>query len=231
MKILIAVAHADDETLGCYSVLRTAGCDVRILHATDSTPLPLRYAEQAGYGSVAEYRIARRAEMLAALAVLRCDEARWTQLPFADQDAPRNVTAIRETALSFGADRIYTHAYEGGHPDHDAVAFALRGLAEVWEFPLYHASEVGEFAPGGFIVGEAAETVDLSGELREGKRRTLDCFHSQQRVIQRIPIGVEWFRPMRAYDFSKPPHEGPLYYEIRQHGWMWPEWREAVSTS
>ena len=29
---------------------------------------------------------------------------------------------------SFGADRVYTHAYEGGHPDHDAVALALAWL-------------------------------------------------------------------------------------------------------
>jgi N-acetylglucosamine malate deacetylase 2 len=223
VRILIAVAHADDETLGCFSLLK--GDDVWILHATDSTPLHPRYAEKAGYASVPEYRTARREEMFRALATGGVDPARWEALEIADQDAPRHVATIREAVLAYGADRIYTHAYEGGHPDHDALAFALRGLPNLWEFPLYRASATGEFETGGFLNGggSSVEVADV-----ESKRRMLACFASQVRVIERFPLDSEWFRPMKDYDFSKPPHEGPLYYEIRQHGWDWRSWRDAM---
>jgi N-acetylglucosamine malate deacetylase 2 len=224
MRILIAVAHADDETLGCFSLLK--GKEAWILHATDSTPLHPRYAEKAGYSSVADYRAARRLEMLRALEAGRIDPSRWRALEIADQEAPRNVAAIREAVLSYDADRVYTHAYEGGHPDHDALAFALRGLPNVWEFPLYRASASGEFETGGFLDGRGGSRVEV--EDPSGKQRMLACFASQMRVIQRFPLDAEWFRPMKAYDFAKPPHQGPLYYEIRQHGWDWTSWRDAV---
>ena len=43
---------------------------------------------------------------------------------------------------------VLTHAYEGGHPDHDAVAFAVhraarRTSAAVVEMPFYHAGPDG----------------------------------------------------------------------------------------
>ena len=228
MRILIAVAHADDETLGCFSVLLSSPeSEVRILHATNSAPLDPRYALKAGFTSVAEYEAARRAEMFDALATAGLDAGCWTHLAIPDQGAPGNAAAIREAVVRMQADRIFTHAYEGGHPDHDAVAFALRGLPNLWEFPLYHASADGVFEASTFIEGEAEVTVDLSLEHQQAKRRMLDCFRSQQQVIERFPIHRELFRPMRDYDFSKPPHAGPLYYEIRQHGWTWPEWRRA----
>jgi len=226
VRILIAVAHADDETLGCFFVLN--GPDVSILHATDSTPLHPRYAAKAGYSSIADYRAARRTEMLGAIEAGGVDPARWKALKIADQEAPRNVAAIREAVLSYGADRIYTHAYEGGHPDHDALAFALRGLANVWEFPLYRASSSGEFETGGFLDGGGFR---VGVEDVDGKRRMLACFGSQTRVIERFPLEWEWFRPMKSYDFERPPHDGALYYEIRGHGWDWKSWREAVSSA
>jgi hypothetical protein len=43
-----------------------------------------------------------------------------------------------------------------------------------------------------------------------------------------FPIDREQFRPAPKYDFSRPPHEGPLYYEIRKLGWTWTEWRRAT---
>ena len=39
----------------------------------------------------------------------------------------------------------------------------------------------------------------------------------------------ELFRPMSAYDFTRPPHPGELYYEQRKLGWTWPEWRAAIT--
>ncbi|MBL8236718.1 MAG: PIG-L family deacetylase [Bryobacterales bacterium] len=227
MRILIAVAHADDETLGCFSVLSDPAHEVHILHVTDSAPRDLKYAIRSGFLSRAAYLAARRKETMAVLATAGIPESRYHCLGFADQEAPLHLGAIRAYVAAFNAERIYTHAYEGGHPDHDAVALALAGLPNLWEFPLYHAHGA-EFVPHSFIAGPAGVAVPLDPGQQRRKRSWLDCFASQQRVIGMFPIDHEQFRPAPAYDFSRPPHEGPLYYEIRKLGWTWPQWRKAT---
>lgn len=232
MRVLIAVAHADDEVLGCFSVM--ASCEeheVFVLHATNSTPLNPMYATRAGFATIGEYEIARRAEMLCALDAAGFPRERWRALPIADQGTPDHVSAIREAAASYQADVIYTHAYEGGHPDHDAMAYAMSVFPNVVEFPIYHADEAGEMRCGRFYDGEASEVVALGGELLARKRAALDCFATQQRVIVRLPATPELFRPMRKYDFDKPPHEGRLYYEVRGHGWTWADWHRHIIVS
>jgi len=227
MRILVAVAHADDETLGCFSVLRAHGPDVHILHATDSAPRDLKYAWRSGFATRASYQAARHAELEGLLAKAGIPENRYHCLGLADQEAPVYWPQIRKYVQEFGADRVYTHAYEGGHPDHDAVALALTGLPNVWEFPLYHAFGA-EFVPHSFVDGEAETVVEFSPEEQREKREWLACFPSQKRVLDLFPVERELFRPARAYDFSKPPHEGELYYERRKLGWTWPEWRKAT---
>ncbi|MEO6758937.1 MAG: PIG-L family deacetylase [Saprospiraceae bacterium] len=227
MRILIAVAHADDETLGCFSVLRDPAADVHIVHATDSAPRDLKYAWRSGFATRAGYQAARREELLTMLRKAGIPEERYHCLGLADQEAPVYWPQIRSYVEAFGADRVYTHAYEGGHPDHDAVALALAGLPNVWEFPLYHGHGA-EFVPHSFLEGEAETVVRFDGEQQVAKRAWLDCFPSQKRVLDLFPTDHEMFRPMRAYDFTRPPHEGELYYERRKLGWTWGEWRKAT---
>ena len=61
--------------------------------------------------------------------------------------------AVRAEILGFRPEVVLTHPYEGGHPDHDAVAFAvwaaLRGMREedrpeIVEAAGYHAGTGGE---------------------------------------------------------------------------------------
>ena len=231
MRVLVAVAHADDEVLGCFSVMASSEHDVHVLHATNSTPLNPMYATRAGFATIGEYEAARRAEMLAALDAAGFPRERWRALPIADQGTPKHVREIREAMASYEPDVIYTHAYEGGHPDHDAMAYAASAFPNVVEFPIYHASAEGEMRSGRFHEGEPEETVVLAGDLLARKQAALDRFATQQRVIVRLPVDREIFRPMRKYDFNKPPHEGPLYYEIRGHGWTWPEWHRHIINS
>lgn len=227
MRILVAVAHADDETLGCFSVLNDHPAEVHILHATDSAPRDPKYALRSGFATRANYQEARRAELLAVLAKAGIPEDRYHCLGLADQEAPIHWRQIRSHVEAFNADRVYTHAYEGGHPDHDAVALALAGLPNVWEFPLYHAHG-GEFVPHSFLDGAAERVVEFDGDQQRAKRSWLDCYTSQQRVIDLFPVVREMFRPMHAYDFLQPPHPGELYYEKRKLGWTWLEWRDAT---
>jgi hypothetical protein len=60
--------------------------------------------------------------------------------------------------------------------------------------------------------------VDASAEEVERKRRMIAAYASQAEMLAQFDAGVEWLRPMAAYDFSRPPHEGVLNYEA----WLWP---------
>jgi hypothetical protein len=44
-----------------------------------------------------------------------------------------------------------------------------------------------------------------------------ECFSSQAKVLRGFDIAVERFRRAPRYDFTRPPHEGPLHYE--RLGW------------
>ncbi|MBM3785635.1 MAG: PIG-L family deacetylase [Acidobacteria bacterium] len=227
MRILVAVAHADDETIGCFSVLTEPGNEIFVLHGTDSAPRNLKYALRAGFLTRDAYKVARRNEVRQALTMAGIPESRHVQLDIADQESPLHWQEIRRAAEDVKADLIYTHAYEGGHGDHDALAFALHTLPNVWEFPLYHAAG-GHYTPHAFVEGAASKTVILTKAQQSRKAAMLACFRSQKRVIDGFPIGQEHFRPMKAYDFNHPPHGGKLYYEIRKLGWTWPEWHAAI---
>lgn len=227
MRVLIAVAHADDETLGCYSVLRRQDWDVAVLHATDSAPLDPRYAQKAGYATREQYRAARAREMEIWRKLAGLSDDLYYRLDIADQETPRHVQQIRHCVEAIAPERIYTHAYEGGHPDHDALAYALRGMAGVWEFPLYHATD-GRYVTGEFLEGDAAELVALDEAEQARKQEWLGCFQTQSAIVKRFRLDRENFRPAPAYDFTRPPHAGPLYYESRGHGWTWNQWRAAV---
>src|SRR3712207_1941263 len=86
-----------------------------------------------------------------------------------------------------GARAVLTHPYEGGHPDHDAVAFCARAAASLLargggsapctaEMAFYHAGPRG-WAVGRFLPGDPSPTVvALTGEERARKRAMLGAF-------------------------------------------------------
>lgn len=244
--ILIAVAHPDDETLGCAHELlrRPAAC--RILHTTDGAPFAERFWAQSGAASREKYSAHRRDELLAAMEVLGVAPTQLHYLPFADREAARHLpalaAAIREHLEQWTPSIVYTHPFEGGHPDHDATAWAVRRALESLqaigapvpehrEFTSYHARN-GEFFCGEFLEehGPVAET-DLSPEEQRRKRTALNCYQSQQRVIQRFPLSPQRWRPAPRYDFQRRPHSGPLYYEIREMGYRFEDFATLVQAA
>jgi LmbE family N-acetylglucosaminyl deacetylase len=125
-RVLIVVAHPDDETLAFFHVMGQAR-DCVILHVTDGSPLDLRGARNAGFETREAYARARRAELECALSVLGGRETR--ELGFVDQetwrDLPGLVEAVARVIREVRPSFIFTHPYEGGHPDHDSTAFAV----------------------------------------------------------------------------------------------------------
>lgn len=221
-NVLLAAAHPDDEVIGAGAHL--AGFrDLHIVHASDGAPRELSYARACGFARREEYACARRRELLEALALAGIAPGRASSAGFVDQELALHLAELArflaDALRGAGAGVVLTHPYEGGHPDHDATAFAVHaacalvdsGAPEIWEFSSYHngngAMEVFEF------LGAPGLTVVLSPQQRELKRRMYGCFRSQREVLQYFPIGTERFRPAPRYEFSRPPHAGPLYYE------------------
>src|SRR5204863_9931447 len=68
----------------------------------------------------------------------------------------------------------------------------------------------------------------LSAAERAIKRAMLNEYRSQRAVIAQFDGRIERYRDAPTYDFLRPPHAGPLYYE--QLGWplSGEEWRAAA---
>lgn len=238
MRTLIVVAHADDETLCAGSVLLGNPEECLVLHCTDSAPRDLEYARRAGFASREEYAAARRQEFMEAMCRAGVPEGNCLRLEIPDQEAVLRVSeianAVDEVCAEHGIERILTHAYEGGHPDHDAVAYAVQQteFSNVWEMPLYNGAG-GKFVTRTLLPHPGASgmvnEVALSAEQQSAKEAMLQCFRSQKEIVDRFPNDREVYRMAPVYDFSRPPHEGELYYDGRRMGWKSKDWRAVIA--
>jgi LmbE family N-acetylglucosaminyl deacetylase len=231
---LLLAAHPDDEVIGAGARLGRLRSTVTIAHVTDGSPRDGRDAQANGFASPQAYSRARRAELDAALALAGIDSGNLIELGFCDQEASiRLIEISRRVAALLRELRplvLLTHAYEGGHPDHDATAFAAHAACAMLradsrpapvliEMTSYHNSPTG-IETGAFLGadGHAVTTLALSEQQRARKRQMLDCFTTQRQTLQYFRCDVERFRIAPPYDFCWPPHEGVLYYEMFSWG-------------
>jgi LmbE family N-acetylglucosaminyl deacetylase len=226
-SVLVVAAHPDDETLGAGALLGELG-DVRVLFATDGAPGDGGDARAAGFATVSDYAEARAREAKAALALAAVPAARLGWLGFGDQRLAQALAPAARRIAALLADArpqvLLTHAYEGGHPDHDATAFAAHAAlalcpgAALVEFGLYHARDGGvrrlELLPG---PPGAAVSCQLSSDEQARKRAMRACYVTQRAVLAAFPEDVERYRLASPTRFTAPPHAGALYYE----GWDW----------
>ena len=222
ISVLVIAAHPDDETIGLGALLQRLP-RATVLHVTDGAPRDGRDVALHGFASVAAYADARRAEALAALAIAGIPEDRALTLGIPDQEAALHMVPvahrIAEALRKAKPELVVTHAYEGGHPDHDAVAFAVRaalqmaGVRPFAEMTGYHAGpqgiELGRFLPP----EDEAIAFPLTPESAAAKQRMVGCFASQRAVLAAFPIADELLRPAPPADFTQPPHPGRLFYE------------------
>ncbi len=238
---LVVVAHPDDEVLGCGALLCRLH-DVDVVHVTDGAPRSGDDARRHGFDTPADYAGARWCEARAALDLAGVPAARHHGLGVADQGAADRLAEIaRRLAPVVGhADVVLTHAYEGGHPDHDAVAFAVHAAAgragrPVVEMPFYHAGPDGwvrqTFLPAPDLASHETELLTLSDAELALKRSMAGCHVTQGDTLASFDLARETFRRAPAYDFGRLPHDGDLLYE--RHGWNLDRvgWHAAVAAA
>jgi LmbE family N-acetylglucosaminyl deacetylase len=231
-KAVAVFAHPDDETIALGARLERLRAG-HLVHVTDGAPRNQEEIRSHGFFSGEAYRKARAAELKRALGVAGLDDLSRDCLGITDQEASFQLAQLTQTiARILERHRpavIFTHPYEGGHPDHDACAFAVaqavamrKSCGEpaplVVECAFYHAGpegiETGTFLPSPFVTEKA--TYPLTESERACKQALLACFVSQQPTLRYFRTDAESFRVAPAYDFSQPPHPGPVFYSSFQ---------------
>ena len=238
----VIIAHPADEIVG-------AGClisklvEVTILHVTNGAAHVPDDAFKAGVKDPIEYADVRRQECLSALAIANVPADRVVELDFPDQFASLHLTDLTRRIAAFlqhsGADIVVTHPYEGGHPDHDATAFATHSALRLmednglrppvlFEMALHPSSDFKAKVPE--FLGSAGETTTLLLDERaiELKRRMFECFLTQRESLDLSPIGPERFRKQLPYDFVAAPNGGRPYYENFEWAPSGKEWQSLA---
>jgi LmbE family N-acetylglucosaminyl deacetylase len=253
--VLVVAAHPVDEVIGAgvrLARLRTAW----LLHLTDGAPRDGVDGRAAGYPDRDDYARARRLELLRALRLAGIGRHQLYSFGLPDQTASENLAdlarRIRTLLAALQPEIVLTHPYEGGHPDHDSAAFAVhaacalyagRGAGEngtryaessapplIVEFTSYHAGSEG-MVTSRFLDGRGVRTLRLSEGECALKRRMLDCYATQHRVLSWFTFETESFRPAPRYDFTAPPHQGRLWYEWFDWGMAGERWRRNAQNA
>ena len=127
----IIVAHPNDEVIAAGGLISRLN-NVTILHVMDGAPSDRIATVAAGFSRPSDYARARRAECISALALANVPEDRILDFAVADHQAPHALAELTRRVAGFlqqsSPDVVLTHPYEGGHPDHDATAFATTQL-------------------------------------------------------------------------------------------------------
>lgn len=243
MKTLVVVAHPDDETVGATAVLSRVA-DVALVHVTDGAPRNMVDGARLGFSTWDIYAAARMAELDDAMAHAGIDQSQRTAMGVPDQGAAFDIPWIAERLrpLLEESDIVVTHAYEGGHPDHDAVALAVHCAGtltaphsrapDIVEMPLYHLGRAG-WVRQRFVADEGppASELTLTPSEQGLKQRMLEAYATQAETLRPFDATTERYRAAPRYDFGTLPNRGALLYERYQWGMTGPQWRQLADAA
>jgi N-acetylglucosamine malate deacetylase 2 len=244
LRVLVLAAHPDDETIGASQLIsRFPQSSVAFL--TDGAPRDTRFWSAGVNSSREAYAETRRTEAFRALGYAGVSGQSVFWLGGVDQEAVFEMRPLAERFTKLIGELnpgiVVTHAYEGGHPDHDSAAMVGRIAVSQLEdkYPLallemtsYHARDghcvIGEFLDSG---SSPELCFELSNNDRDRKRKMMDAHASQRLVLESFPIDREPLRPAPEYNFSEPPHEGKLWYECMGWPMTGARWRQLATTA
>lgn len=181
---LVLVAHPDDEVLGL-SVLLGLLTRLTLVHATD--------------GAAGGDQHERARELDAALVQLGIIPHRRIRLDLPDGALAGNMANLLAQLAPLWDDHevIVTHAFEGGHPDHDCCALAVDTLREMLGdkitlgFPVYAVGSGGRVTNRFVREPSLCARITLDVAEMEAKRCALAEFVSQAHVIQHFDLAAE----------------------------------------
>jgi LmbE family N-acetylglucosaminyl deacetylase len=226
---VIVSAHPDDETIGVGARMRLFK-NLTLIHVTNGAPDRKGAAQRAGFPDPATYSATRFKELEQVLDLLDVQPRRRC-LGFVDGATVQSLERLVEL-LTFelqGQALVITHAYEGGHPDHDSCAFAVQHacsrLAARGDNPPvriehtgYHSYR-GRLRSGVFWSGERVSTATacLTAEESRAKATALEAFRSQPWLRSVFTVDREVYRAAPLYDFTLPPAPRAFLYD--SFGW------------
>ena len=228
-KVLVFVAHPDDETIACSGLLQRAFASL-VVFAVDGAPP--HYGFEKRFGSLRNYSDARFLEASRALKCIpRCSFRRLIRKDgtwFVDQhlflELPEAFTSLAQITREFSPDLLVSHAFEGGHIDHDACHILAKRIAyefslRTLEFPLYWKPKHGYDVFQQFREsGESEIVFQLSERELFVKQRMLEEYKTQQGLTKVFDAETERFRAVIQADCTKPAwSEYP--FENRRRPW------------
>lgn len=240
LNVMVVAAHPDDEVLFAGGQLGKA-CKLTIVHVTDGAP-STAIARARGFRTRRAYSRARRKELRAALRAGEV-EAQCICLGYRDGRSCLSIVSgvrrLSDLIDRIRPDLVLTHAYDGGHYDHDTTAvlvqLAVRRAVHTpasWEMAGYYEeggrTHFYRFARVDQLPGVI---VQLTPAEQGRKRLMLDCFASQRHLTDQFPVEIEVLRPAPAHDFRYPPLVGKLGYEANEAGADSSSWRRVVLLS
>jgi LmbE family N-acetylglucosaminyl deacetylase len=229
-RLAIVVAHPDDETLGFGAQLRHFQ-DATVIVVTNGAPRDNLDARVRGYSDWVRYARIRLREFHTAMSLAGINPESLIALSIPDKEAAFHLPAIARRIADFFHEKsievVVTHAFEGGHADHDATAFAVHAAialrrrlhavnCDIVEMPFYYWKN-GVFTAQRFVEqdGEVQVEIHLDAEAIEFKRTMLLAYESQADVIRNFAHNVERFRVATQRDFSRQPGGSDCgYYRI-----------------
>jgi LmbE family N-acetylglucosaminyl deacetylase len=222
--VAVVVAHSDDESIAFGAQIKQFPKCTMVHMATSASSDPYEW-ESRGYSTREEYEHTRELELTNALHIAGHLGPR-NVLNNVDQQVAlhlaENARALAALFTAQGIKYVLTHAYEGGHPDHDAVAFAVHaakklieregGSLTLIEAPLYRSvggkTLMQDFVP---IEGTKTYSLALTPEQQELKTKLYQAHTSQQNTFTNMSVTTETLREAPPYDFTSLPNGGELF--------------------
>ena len=218
-RILILVAHPDDEVVACAASItraRAEGATISALYLTHGclardTLWPWQRK------SYQQFVDRRRAEADAAATFLGIQPVGWSDRPARHlwQNLPDVYQEVEQAINQYRPDQLWVPAYEGGNPDHDAlnaIGFSFKTRLSVLEFTEYNYYGGKPRSQTFISADETTRILTLNPEEQTQKKNALALYASERGNLSSIACQQESYRPISAYDYAQPPHQGTLWY-------------------